>query len=406
MTTATQPTATEPELSAIPIVERIPVIDVDTHISEPHDVWTSRVSTQRWGDLVPHVEWDDAAQKDRWYMGGKRFMPTASGAMAGWKLPPPSHPPTLAEADPGSFDAAVRLQRMDEYGIHAQVIYPNVGGFGSGNFLRLRDEELMLACVRAYNDFLAEWASVAPDRLLPIMAMPFWDVSACVAEIDRCRQIGHKGVLMTNQPEVFDFPLITDRHWDPLWAAAQDAGLSINFHIGSGSISSRAPTVNNGRQAAYAKNSVRIFMDNADAVMDVLVGGICHRFPKLNFVSVESGIGWVPYLLEALDWQWLNSGGPEEHPEMDLKPSEYFRRQVYACFWFEGQSALKAIEQIGAQSFLYETDYPHPTSMSPGPASIAERPRDFIERQLGGLPEADLRSVLHDNAARIYDLGS
>jgi len=399
MTTTNQPART------MSIVDRIPVIDVDTHISEPHDLWTSRISTQRWGDLVPHVEWDSKSASDRWFMGGKRFMPTASGAMAGWKLPPPSHPPTLAEADPGSYDPVVRLERMDEYGIHAQVVYPNVGGFGSGNFLRLGDDELMLACVRAYNDFLAEWASIAPARFIPIMAMPFWDVPACIAELERCLQIGHKGVLMTNQPEVFDFPLITDRHWDPLWAAAQDAGVSINFHIGSGDISSlRGATVNNGPQAAYAKNSVQVFMDNADAVMDILVGGICHRFPELNFVSVESGVGWVPYLLEALDWQWLNSGGPEEHPEMDLKPSEYFKRQVYACFWFEEQSALKAIEQIGSANILYETDYPHPTSMSPGPASIAERPRDFIDRKLSGLPEADLRNVLHDNAARVYNL--
>ena len=399
MTTTSQPT------SASSIVDRIQVIDVDTHVSEPADLWTSRVSTQRWGDLVPHVAWDAKTESDRWYMGGRRFMPTASGALAGWKLPPPSYPPTLAEADPGSYDPVVRLERMDEYGIHAQVIYPNVGGFGSGNFLRLGDEELRLACVRAYNDFLAEWASMAPDRFIPIMAMPFWDVSACVAELERCVQIGHKGVLMTNQPEMFDFPPITDRHWDPLWAAAQDAGLSINFHIGSGDISSlRGATVNNGRQAAYTKTSVKIFMDNADAVMDVIVGGICHRFPQLNFVSVESGVGWVPYLLEALDWQWLNSGGPEEHPEMDLKPSEYFQRQVYACFWFEEQSALKAIEQIGSTNVLYETDYPHPTSMSPGPASIAERPRDFLDRQFSGLAETDLRNVLHDNAARVYHL--
>lgn len=385
------------------IVDRIPVIDVDSHISEPHDLWTSRVSTQRWGELVPHVQWDAATKKDRWYMGGKRFMPTASGAMAGWREPPPSHPPTLEEADPGSYDAAVRLQRMDEYGIRAQVVYPNVGGFGSGNFISLGDEALQIACVRAYNDFLVEWASVAPERFIPIMAMPFWDVDACVAEMDRCVPLGHKGVLMTNQPEVFGCPLITDRHWDPLWAAAQDAGLPVNFHIGSGDTAAlRNATVNNGFRAAYAKMSVQIFMDNADAVMDVIAGGICHRFPELNFVSVESGIGWVPYLLEALDWQWINSGGPEEHPEMDLRPSEYFKRQVYACFWFEEQSALKTIEQIGSANVLYETDYPHPTSMAPGPASIAERPRDFIERVLGGLPETDLRNVLHDNAARIY----
>jgi predicted TIM-barrel fold metal-dependent hydrolase len=120
-------------------------------------------------------------------------------------------------------------------------------------------------------------------------------------------------------------------------------------------------------------------------------------------VSVESGIGWVPFLLEALDWQWENYGVRREHPEMDLKPSEYFRRQIYSCFWFEEQSALSVIDQF-ADNILYETDYPHPTSMSPGPASIARVPRDYIRETLGGLPDATLVKVLHDNAARVYHL--
>ena len=132
--------------------------------------------------------------------------------------------------------------------------------------------------------------------------------------------------------------------------------------------------------------------------------GICHRFPDLNFVSVESGVGWIPYALEALDWQWQNCGVGVEHPEYDLLPSEYFRRQIYGCFWFERESARAAIQQIGADNVLYETDFPHPTSMSPGPASIAERPDDYLRANFGDLDAASLHKILHDNAARIYHL--
>jgi predicted TIM-barrel fold metal-dependent hydrolase len=217
--------------------------------------------------------------------------------------------------------------------------------------------------------------------------------------------MGHKGVLMTNQPHVWDFPRITDRHWDPMWHAAQDMELAINFHIGSGDLTQiRNASVDNGRQAAYAKITCQLFLDNSNAIMDIVLGGMCHRFPKLNFVSVESGIGWVPFLLEAMDWQWLNSGCREEHPEMDMLPSEYFRRQVYACFWFEEKSAIKAIEAIGPDNFLYETDFPHPTSMSPGPNSVAIYPKDFIEQTLGNLPEDALRKVLQTNSAKLYHL--
>ena len=92
----------------------------------------------------------------------------------------------------------------------------------------------------------------------------------------------------------------------------------------------------------------------------LLFGGVCARFPELMMVSVESGVGWLPALLETFDWQWGNSGVVAEHPEYDLLPSEYFRRQIYGCFWFERQSAIDAIVRY-PDNFLYETDFPHPT---------------------------------------------
>jgi predicted TIM-barrel fold metal-dependent hydrolase len=385
------------------IVDRIKVIDADSHVSEPEDLWTSRISTKKWGDLVPHVVFDKEKSEDRWWIAGRQFMATAGAAMAGWTDPPPDHPPTLQQADHGAWDVKERLKRMDEYGIWSQVVYPNVGGFGNGNFLKIEDPELQIECVKVYNDFLTEWCAEGGERLIPIMAMPFWDVDLCVKEMERCARMGHKGVLMTNQPHVFGFPRLTEKHWDPLWAAAQDMKLPINFHIGSGDLTQIGKaTVDNGRQAAYAKITVQLFMDNANGIMDIILGGICHRFPDLKFVSVESGVGWVPFLLEAMDWQWLNSGCREEHPEMTMLPSEYFKRQVYACFWFEEQSALKAIEAIGPDNLLYETDFPHPTSMSPGPNSVAVYPKDFIEKNLGVLPEESLRKVLQTNSAKLY----
>lgn len=386
------------------VVERIKVIDVDTHVSEPEDLWTSRVSA-KWAELVPHIKLEPESGKEFWYFGGERFQAAAGPAMAGWREFPPSHPPRMADTDPGAWNPVERLKRMDEYGLYAQVIYPNVGGFGSGRFLSLKEPALMLECVQAYNDFLSDWCNTDPKRLLPIMAIPFWDVEASVAEIHRAAKQGHKGILFTSEPDGFGEPMLADPHWNPLWATAQDLGLTVNFHIASGDFTAiRWGYKGNGRQANYAKQTVMFFLDNSKAVSEVIVSGICHRYPRLNFVSVESGVGWVPFLLEALDWQWLNSGVTQEHPEYDLLPSEYFKRQIYACFWFERGSAKAALDLVGPDNFLYETDFPHPTSMSPGPASTADVPRDFIEQTLGDLPEAVLRKVLHDNAARIYHL--
>ena len=89
---------------------------------------------------------------------------------------------------------------MDEYGIWAQVLYPNVAGFGAGKVLAIGDVELMLGCVQAYNDFLTDYASADPNRLIPIMALPFWDMDLTEKEIARCVAAGHKGVIMTGEP--------------------------------------------------------------------------------------------------------------------------------------------------------------------------------------------------------------
>jgi len=379
------------------------VIDVDSHISEPADVWTSRVS-KKWGDAVPHTRIDPDSGKEVWWMGGEPTLPVGMTAIAGFDGALPDCPDTMADIPAGAHDAKARLDYLDAEGIHAQVLYPNVGGFGSGAFLKLGDGELMLECVRAYNDFLVEWSSADPSRLVPIMATPFWDVPASVKEIERCAALGAKGVLMCGQPQDFDAPGLASTHWDPVWAAAQDAEVPISFHIGSGNwgdFDEAAQQI--GIRAQLARLGANAFIDNEKCLADIIFGGVCHRFPKLDFVSVESGVGWLLFVLEAFDWQWRNGGIHHDHPEYDLLPSEYFRRQIYGCFWFEETGIAKAVEMY-PDNLLFETDYPHPTSMSVGPASIAVHPREYATRVLAGAPEKAVAKVLHDNAAKLYGL--
>jgi uncharacterized protein len=384
------------------LFDEIKIIDTDTHVVEPPDLWTSRVSVKRWGDLVPHIEPDQDGDP-AWFVGDRRILGVAAAAMAGWKEYQPDHPLRLEDADRAAWDPRERLKRMDADGIYGEVLYPNVAGFGGGNFTKVEEPELMLALVRAYNDFLTDFASVAPGRYIPVSAVPFWDLDLAVAEIERVAAAGHKGLIMTAAPDNWGQPYLEDPHWDPLWAAAQDANMPINFHIGSGDISGY-PTHPGGKHANSASLSVINFINNAQAIVRVICGGICHRFPRLNIVSVESGVGWIPFALEALEWQWYNCGVPLEHPEYDLSPREYFLRQVYGCFWFERDTAMSAIEQLGARNFLYETDFPHPTSMSPGPASIATTPREYVLSALKDLPGDTVKLLLQDNAARIYNL--
>jgi predicted TIM-barrel fold metal-dependent hydrolase len=388
-------------ITSTDLFERYQVIDVDTHLTEPADLWTSRVSG-KWGDKVPHIERIDGV--DQWTVDGNRIGNPGAYSMAGFDGTLPDRPATYEQIHPSMYDAEARLRFMDEQGIRAQVLFPNVGGFGNAYFLRMGDRELVEACVRAYNDFLTDWCSADPQRLIPITAVPFWDIDFSVAEIERCLDNGHRAINFCNQPQSYGEPPLASKHWDPIWSLAQDAGASVNFHIGGGGIGDLMDDkAGIGWKTNFAKVSSMLFFDNLRCIADLVFGGICHRFPALKMVSVESGVGWLPAGLEALDWQFLNGGVRDEHPEYDLLPSEYFRRQIFGCFWFERRSALDAIDQY-PDNILYETDYPHPTCQHPGPRTPAQFPRDYASQVLGDLPAASLQKVLHDNAARVYHL--
>jgi predicted TIM-barrel fold metal-dependent hydrolase len=393
------------------VVESFSVIDMDTHLIEPPDLWTSRMSP-KWGDRIPHLRVHERTGADCWYLGDRMALPIGAVGFAGFDGYRPGFPKRFVDIDPAAYDAKKRLEWMDQYGIAAQVLYCNLAllthhAFEAGGD---GDPEFVTELLRCYNDFQTEWTSVAPDRLVPITQIPFYDIDASIKEMERCAALGHRGITMSQEPGTYGLPYLRDRHWDRLWAAAQDMELSVNFHIGSSNDPSFADQDGDSAgkfddrhdMGKHVADSVAGFMGNFGTIATLLTAGVCHRFPRLNFVSVESGVGWIPFVLDALDWQWKHF---DFRGTYDLLPSEYFRRQVYCSFWFEKETALAAIEQIGPDNIMYETDFPHPSCMSPGgdhsPAIGADR---FLEANFSDLPEETLRKILHDNAARLYRL--
>jgi uncharacterized protein len=381
------------------------VIDTDTHVVEPYDLWTSRVSVKKYGNKVPHVRWDEARQAELWWVGDTCLgLGVAQIAQAGWKEPPPKHPLRIDDVDASRWKAQDRLALMTDYGIHAQVLYPNVPVLG---FAGAGDRAIELLLIQAYNDFLSDFSATDRGRLLPITLLPFWDIDLSIAEAQRCHDNGHRGVLFSQAPENFGLPKMADRHWDRLWAALAEMGSSVNFHIATGGDMSPMTMLPDdaGAAARYAAGPVAFFVANTRTIAQLICGGVCHRFPELQFVSVESGVGWVPFVVQALDWMWRECHVRDEHPEYDLTPTEYFKRQISGCFWFEhGPSLDAAIALLGPERLLYMTDFPHSTSMCPGPVSGAKVPKNFIAEDLGYLGDDVLRLVLHDNAAKLYGL--
>ena len=374
------------------------IIDVDTHVTESPDLWTSRAPA-RMRDQVPRIETTGDGSLS-WVVGGGGGLIASPGLTATAGVGNMKNPPkTFEEMHPGAYDAKARLKYMDKMGIWAMVMYPNVGGFGAQQFLKLNDPELMLTCVQIYNDWQTEWASADSRRLLPITSLPFWDVAAAVKEVRRCAAKGHKGILFTGEPQSFGQPLLGDPQWNPLWEVACELDLPISFHIGSGNMEMgllQTKIAAYGKMAAFTELSVDIFLRNGIQMNDLIMSGVLARYPKIKFISVESGIGWIPFVLEALDYQFRGNDVAEEHPEFDLLPSEYFARNVYACYWFEQTAPRRLIDKVGVDNILFETDFPHPTSL------YGEEVHARIKGGLSDCEESVRRKILWENGQKLY----
>ena len=392
-------------MSAEPIIDSSPtsldwVIDNDTHVSEPPDLFSSRLPS-KWKDDAPKIIRNEDSGYEVWAIGdaGEAVVPVGHAACAGWHEPFPAAPPGFADIPKAAHDATARLEYMDSLRIWAMALYPNVSGFGSQAFLDLKDPALMLACVQAYNDFLIDWCEPAPERFIPICSTPFWDVEAAVKEIERCAKTGHKGVLFTGAPQDHGMPSLASPHWYPIWDVAQSLDMPVSFHIGSGEFTGKEWTAE--RMELYdmgginAMTSIGLFLDNGRQIVDLLYSGILPRYPNLKFVSVESGIGFLPFLLEAADHTFDYGQVWKQRPEFKMKPSEYFYRQVYGCYWFEELAPKQLADSPLVDNVLFETDYPHPVCLY---GDVREK----IEASLEGVSGDVRRKLLFDNAAKLY----
>ena len=376
------------------------VIDTDSHWSEPYDLWTSRAPA-KWRERVPQMV--ERSGKSRWWFDGDIpiGLPIASSVIDpdGEKITGTAFFDMDNEGvHRASFDPEARVAMLDHLGIHAQIMYPNVAGFGNQNFLKSPDEALRLLSVEIYNDALAEFQTDTGQRVFGMALLPWWNLDAAVREIERAHANGLRGIVTCTNPEEAGLPDMGTKHWDPIWQTCSDLHMPVNFHIGSSKgnmdFFGRAPWPSFGEERKLAVGSANLFMGNARTVGNLIYSGIPERFPDLKFVSVESGVGWLPFFLEMLDQQ-LPETAPNELADLSLLPSEYFRRQFFGCFWFERSTIKPTVDFLGNSCLMFETDFPHPTCLYP-------RDDQSLMDALEGLTSVDIRRILQDNAAELY----
>jgi predicted TIM-barrel fold metal-dependent hydrolase len=228
-------------------------------------------------------------------------------------------------------------------------------------------------------------------------------VKEAVAETERCAAMGLKGININSDPHLHkdaageNIPDLGHPHWDPLWEVCQDRNLPINFHIGASETAidwmgqQGWPSLT--RDLRSGISGAMIFFNNGKVVANLIYSGLLDRYPGLKFVSVESGIGWIPFILQALDYQLVEIAEGKSFPK---KPSEYFRSNFYACFWFEeGKDMADMVRKVGVDNALFETDFPHPTGLYP---------IENLEGRLSDLTADERAKVLSLNAARLYNI--
>jgi predicted TIM-barrel fold metal-dependent hydrolase len=289
---------------------------------------------------------------------------------------------------PRLTDPDLRVKDQDLDGVQGEVLYGILGASG-----RLNDDEAATEMMRIYNEWLADFCAQRPDRFAGIASIPSNDVSAAVAEVERVMKRGVlRGLEVANNHEMA--PLF-DPHWLPLWEIVNESGLPLHYHtIGPRIDYDFESLARLQRRQAFAVHITGFQLAMAKIIMETIYGGVLEAYPRIKLVIGESGIGWIPYLLEHMDLEWEDQF---KDLTLTMKPSEYWHRQCYATYQSD-PIGLRLLDILGEDNVMWGSDFPHPDGVWPDS-------RAFIEREMVSVPADVRRKVLCDNAASLYGFG-
>jgi predicted TIM-barrel fold metal-dependent hydrolase len=386
-----------------PITHKL--VDADCHILEPPDIWDNWLPS-KFRDNAPKLV-KDAEGGDAWLtaVGGD---PDPIGLTATPGMPFDRfrwYGVTYEEARPGCYNGEARLADMDLDGVHAEILFPPQRTMS--HFLGDDDDDFVLAGVDAYNNFLfEEFCAPAPNRLIGLAQIPSLGIDTSIDALRKAKARGARGVLISNWPSG-DNNLSRDD--DPFWAAAVEEGLPVAIHI---NIISRRQRASQRKAAAKSGNQLydmrseatrakaiggmsHVFSMAAGNISTMLFTGVFERFPELQVCWIETGVGWIPHLLESLDDRWWRNRIWGDLP-LTEPPSFYWHRNNAASF-ITDRSGIALRHQAGVRNIMWSSDYPHHGNDWP-------YSRKVIDETMGQLPAAERALITGGNAARIWNI--
>lgn len=362
------------------------VVDLDGHVIEPWDLWTARIA-EPYRDSAPRLAHDSWGTPR--LLVESRLLPTPEGpGRAPRRFMPPDELTAYQDRLQGGRDPHYRIRDMNSEGIDAVLLMPSQAmAVGA-----VRDPGLAVAMARAYNDWLAEFCSPYPNRLLGAALLPLQDIDAAVSEVRRTvSDLGFRAVFMRPNPVLGRS--LADPAYDPIWAEVERQGALLQIHEGCGFSPGATLGIDRFENGFFSHMMSHPFELMA-ASLTLICGGVLERFPGLRVSFMEAGAGWVPYWLDRMDEHYGELGW--EVPWLTMQPSDYFRRQcVVGCDVHErGLDGI--IDRLGAGRLVFSTDYPHSDCVFPGAVT------DFEAR--ADVDAADRRAILGLNAATLLGL--
>jgi predicted TIM-barrel fold metal-dependent hydrolase len=369
------------------------LISVDDHVQEPPHLWTQRLSSNRWGDRIPHLE-RAGDGREQWVVDGRLLLDGSTGRAGALMADRNREPTRWEEVPPAAYKPSERLKVMDAAGIDYSALYPTVAGLAGETFGRIEDPELELACVQAYNDWLLdEWAA-ASERFIPQCLVPISPIDATVAEIKRAVAKGHRGIIFPSLPmHLRDVPHVSGSEYDPVWHICEELNVPVCLHAGASPELQYEPLPGLNPALAEALNAVTRPVSSVFVISLLSFSRVLLRHPRLRVVLSESALSWGMLYLEWADHQFDHDGlAREGYP---LRPSEMFHRQCFFTSWFDDVAPFAQF--VGADHILWSTNLPLATSSWP-------RTRETVTRCFRDASAETREKILWKNAASLYRL--
>jgi predicted TIM-barrel fold metal-dependent hydrolase len=373
------------------------IISADCHIDLPWlpaDLFTSQAA-KKYRDRMPYVDQTDNGPQWVSRTGAQFGLQNGMGSAGRKYIPGQIHRSDRMAAQ-GLYsdgekgirrltDPKLRIKDQDLDGVQAEVIYGVLGAS-----MRLNDNEAATELLRIYNEWLADFCAAAPDRFAGLASIPSHDVDAAVAEIQNVAQRGVlKGIEVAN---THDMAPLFDPSWKPVWEVANEAQLPIHYHtIGPKNDYNFDNMAALQRRQAFAVHITSFQLAMSKIIMEIIYGGVLEAYPKIKVVIGESGIGWIPYILDHMDLEWEDQF---KDLTLKMKPSDYWRRQCFATYQSD-PIGLRLLDILGEDNVMWGSDFPHPDGVWPDSKA-------FIEREFEHIPKTIKQKILCDNAAELY----